>query len=88
MQWFGTIADRIAEYLKTSMVYITTMDIYDYFEIFIIAFLMYYILVWVKATRAWLLLRGLIVILVFLLLAFVMDMSTIMCLARNVLSFA
>lgn len=88
MQWFGTIADRIAEYLKTSMVYITTMDIYDYFEIFIIAFLMYYILVWVKATRAWLLLRGLIVILVFLLLAFVMDMSTIMWLARNVLSFA
>ena len=88
MQWFGTIADRIAEYLKTSTVYITTMDIYDYFEIIILAFLMYYILVWVKATRAWLLLRGLIVILVFLLLAFVMDMSTIKWLARNVLSFA
>lgn len=88
MQWFGTIADRIAEYLKTSTVYITTMDIYDYFEIIILAFLMYYILVWVKATRAWLLLRGLIVILAFLLLAFVMDMSTIKWLARNVLSFA
>ena len=88
MQWFGTIADRIAEYLKTSTVYITTMDIYDYFEIIILAFLMYYILVWVKSTRAWLLLRGLIVILAFLLLAFVMDMSTIKWLARNVLSFA
>lgn len=87
-QWFGTIGDRIVDYLRSSMVYITTMDIYDYFEIFIIAFLMYYILVWVKATRAWLLLRGMIVILVFLLLAFLMDMSTIMWLARNVLSFA
>lgn len=87
-QWFNTIGDNIVEYLKNSMVYITTMDIYDYFEIFIIAFLMYYILVWVKATRAWLLLRGMIVIFVFLLLAFLMDMSTIMWLARNVLSFA
>lgn len=87
-QWFNTIGDSIVEYLNNSMVYITTMDIYDYFEIFIIAFLMYYILVWVKATRAWLLLRGMIVIFMFLLLAFLMDMSTIMWLARNVLSFA
>lgn len=87
-QWFNTIGDSIVEYLKNSTVYITTMDISDYFEIFIIAFLVYYILVWVKATRAWLLLRGMIVIFVFLLLAFIMDMSTIMWLARNVLSFA
>lgn len=87
MQWFDTIASRIVEFVKSSMVYGTTMDIYDYFEIFIIAFLMYYILVWVKATRAWLLLRGMIVIGVFLLLAYMMEMSTIMWLARNVLSY-
>ena len=88
MHWFDTIGERIVEFMKSSVYYGTTMDIYDYFEIFIIAFLMYYILVWVKATRAWLLLRGMIVICVFLLLAFLMDMSTIMWLAQNVLSFA
>ena len=88
MHWFDTIGERIIEFLKSSVYYGTTMDIYDYFEIFIIAFLVYYILVWVKATRAWLLLRGMIVICVFLLLAFLMDMSTIMWLAQNVLSFA
>lgn len=88
MHWFDTIGERIVEFLKSSVYYGTTMDIYDYFEIFIIAFLVYYILVWVKATRAWLLLRGMIVICVFLLLAFLMDMSTIMWLAQNVLSFA
>lgn len=88
MHWFDTIGERIVEFLKSSVYYGTTMDIYDYFEIIIIAFLMYYILVWVKATRAWLLLRGLIVIGVFLLLAFLMDMSTIVWLAQNVLSFA
>lgn len=88
MHWFDTIGERIVEFLKSSVYYGTTMDIYDYFEIIIIAFLMYYILVWVKATRAWLLLRGLIVIGAFLLLAFLMDMSTIVWLAQNVLSFA
>ena len=88
MQWFDAIVERMQDFLKSSMYYGTTMDIYDYVEIIIIAFLVYYILVWVKATRAWLLLRGLIVICVFLLLAFLMDMSTIMWLAQNVLSFA
>lgn len=84
MQWF----DTVVEYLRNTITYILAMDIGDIFEIFIIAFLVYYILVWVKATRAWLLLRGIIVIGVFLLLAFVMDMSTIVWLAQNVLSFA
>ncbi len=87
-QWFGTVGDSIVEYMKNSMVYITTMNIYDVFEILIIAFLVYYMLSWVKATRAWLLLRGIIVIMVFLALAFLMDMSTIKWLAQNVLSFA
>ena len=84
MQWF----DTAVEYLKNTFTYILSINVGDIFEIFIIAFLVYYILVWVKATRAWLLLRGIIVIGVFLLLAFVMDMSTIVWLAQNVLSFA
>ena len=41
-----------------------------------------------KTTRAWQLLKGLIVICVVLLLAFIMDMSTILWLAQNLLSFA
>lgn len=84
MQWFDTAVD----YLKNFVTYGTLMDLGDIFEICIIAFLVYYILVWMKTTRAWLLLRGMIVILVFLLLAFLMDMSTIIWLAQNVLSFA
>ena len=84
MRWF----DTVVEYLKNTVTYILSINVGDIFEIFIIAFLVYYILVWVKATRAWLLLRGIIVIAVFLLLAFLMDMSTIVWLAQNVLSFA
>lgn len=75
------------DYLKDSITYSTTMDLGDFFEVIIIAFLMYYILVWMKTTRAWLLLRGVIIIGAFLLLAYLMDMGTIVWLAENILSF-
>lgn len=84
MQWFETVVD----YLKNFSTYRGTIDAYDILEILIIAFLVYYILVWMKTTRAWQLLKGLIVICVFLLLAYFMDMTTIMWMARNLLSFA
>ena len=44
------------------------ISITDIVEIIIIAFLIYYMLVWIKNTRAWMLLRGLMVILLFVLL--------------------
>ena len=75
------------DYLKDSITYSTTMDLGDFFEVIIIAFLMYYILVWMKTTRAWLLLRGVVIIGAFLLLAYLMDMGTIVWLAENILSF-
>ena len=64
------------------------MDFGDVAEILIIAVLLYYTLVWMKTTRAWILLKGLIVILVFLLLAYFFRMTTILWMAQNVLGFA
>ena len=58
MQWIDTVVD----YLKNFSTYRGTIDAYDVVEILIIAFLVYYILVWMKTTRAWQLLKGLIVI--------------------------
>lgn len=84
MQWVETIVD----YVKSFSTYRTTIDAGDILEILIIAFLLYYILKWMKTTRAWQLLKGLAVICVFLLLAFIMDMTTILWLAQNLLSFA
>ena len=52
----------------------------------IIAFLIYYMLVWIKNTRAWMLLRGLMVILLFVLLAALFQMNTIIWIARNTLN--
>ncbi len=80
--------DATISELKNLSIYIPTMDVGDVLEILIIAFLLYYILVWMKNTRAWALLKGLIVICIFLLVANVFDMSTIIWMSQNVLSFA
>ena len=80
--------DKLAEYAKNFSSYRTTMDFGDVAEILIIAVLLYYTLVWMKTTQAWILLKGLIVILVFLLLAYFFRMTTILWMAQNVLGFA
>lgn len=84
MQWIDTVVD----YLKNFSTYRGTIDAYDVVEILIIAFLVYYILVWMKTTRAWQLMKGLIVICAFLLIAYFLDMTTIIWMAKNLLSFA
>lgn len=84
MQWVETAE----AYLKKFGIYTRQMDFGDFLEILIIAFLLYYILVWMKNTRAWTLLKGLIVICIFLLAAHFLEMNTIMWMAKNILSFA
>ncbi|MBR1478269.1 MAG: diadenylate cyclase CdaA [Lachnospiraceae bacterium] len=63
------------------------MDFGDVLEIVLIAVLIYYILLWMKNTRAWALLRGIIVIGIFLLIADILEMNTILWIAQNALGF-
>lgn len=60
----------------------------DVVEIVIISFLIYYILVWIKNTKAWTLLRGILVIAVFVLLAAYFEMNTILWIVNNMFSVA
>lgn len=60
----------------------------DIIEILIIAFLVYHILRWIKNTRAWSLLKGVAVIALFIMLAAVFRMNTILWIVKNVLSIA
>ena len=62
------------------------MTLTDVVEIVIIAILFYYMLVWIKNTRAWVLLKGLMVIMVFVLIAVVFQMNTIIWIAKNTLN--
>lgn len=63
-----------------------TLSWVNIIEILIISFLFYHILLWIKRTRAWNLFKGILIILVFVLLAAVFQMSTILWLAENMLN--
>ena len=84
MQWI----DKAIDSLKNFSTYRTMMDYGDVIEILIIALLLYYLLVWMKNTRAWALLKGLLVIGGFLVVAACFHMNTILWIAQNVLGFA
>ena len=75
-------------YLKNMGIYMTTVQWRDVLEILIIAFLLYYILAWMKNTRAWSLLKGIIVIALFLVVASIMQLDTIIWIAKNVVNYA
>ena len=60
----------------------------DIVEILIISFLVYHILAWIKNTRAWSLLKGIIVIAAFILIAAFFEMKTILWIVENAFSVA
>lgn len=60
----------------------------DVVEVLVIAVLFYYILVWVKNTRAWSLLKGVVVILLFFVFAAIFNMTTILWIAENLFAIA
>lgn len=74
--------------LETFTDILSYLEIGDIIEILIIAFLLYHIFIWIKASRAWYLLKGVIVIAVFLGVAAVFHMDTILGIASNVIPFA
>ena len=55
----------------------------DIVEILILTFLFYRMLLWIKNTRAWALLKGLLVVVFFVLLATLFNMTTILWIMRN-----
>lgn len=66
--------------------YIPSIGPTDVVEIIIISFLVYQIMLWIKNTKAWSLLKGIVVIIAFVFIAALFQMSTILWIAKNVLS--
>jgi diadenylate cyclase len=60
----------------------------DIVEILIIAFLVYHMLVWMRNTRIWSLMKGIVVIVIFIIIAALFNMNTILWIVQNVLSIA
>lgn len=58
----------------------------DVVEIVILAFFVYQILLWIKNSKAWFLLKGIIVILVFVMVAVLFEMNTILWIFKSIVS--
>jgi len=58
----------------------------DIIEIFILAFLIYHVVKWVKNTRAWSLVKGMAVIMIFWLIAVVFELNVILWIITNTIS--
>lgn len=82
--------EQIANVLKNNLgnFHMITVRWTDIVEILIISFLVYQIMLWIKNTKAWSLLKGLVIIMVFILIAAIFQMQTILWIAENVLSLA
>ncbi|WOO38561.1 diadenylate cyclase CdaA [Anaerocolumna sp. AGMB13020] len=71
-----TIISFFKEYI--SWYSLPDIGLTDIIEILILAFVIYNVIVWVKQTRAWILVKGLIVLLILWLFASVLDLSVIL----------
>lgn len=62
------------------------MTIIDIAEMIIIAFAIYQVIMWVKNTRAWMLVKGIIFLLVFSIIAMILQMDVILWIFKNAIS--
>lgn len=78
----------IVNWISRIVSFIPAIQWNNVLEILIISVLIYYILIWIRDTRAWTLLKGIFVICAFVLFAYVFHMDTILCLFQNLISVA
>ena len=75
------IEDLVVRYLsKISFPHIGVIDV---LEIALISVFVYQFVVWIKYTRAYTLLKGILIVLVFLLIAYILKMNTILWIVAN-----
>lgn len=61
-----------------SKIYIPSISVIDIIEIAIISFLTFRIILWLRSTKAWSMLKGVAVIIIFIFIAYILNMRTIL----------
>ncbi|MCI9613650.1 MAG: TIGR00159 family protein [Dorea sp.] len=76
---------RISRFMERFITgwYFPEIRITDVVEVLILTVLIYEIMVWIKNTKAWMLLKGIIVLAVFILIAAIFKMHTILYIVKN-----
>lgn len=77
-QFIAQLLERYA-----SGLYFPEIGLTDIIEVLILTILLYQIITWIKNTKAWMLLKGILVLAVFILLSAIFQMHTILFLAKN-----
>ena len=75
----STVWNQIRNYI--SDLYFPKIQVIDIVEILIIAFLIYFCMLWIQRTRAYSLLKGFLVVMVFIVIASILQMSAILWIA-------
>lgn len=78
--FWGTVSEYLSKISR-----LPSIKFIDIVEIMIISFLMYHVMVWIKNTRAWVLVKGIAVLLGFTLIALLFQMNTIIWIAEKTL---
>lgn len=78
--------EQILSYVENNLnsLYIPKPGFIDILEIAIISFVIYHILLWMRNTRAWFLMKGVVSIMVMFVIAVILEMNTIIWIAQNV----
>lgn len=76
---------RISQLLGrlTVDLYVPELQLTDVIELLILTYLIYHVIIWIKNTKAWMLLKGIVVLALFILIASIFKMHTILYIAKN-----
>lgn len=87
MKTLNNAIDLIESFLRDYFnISIPIINITDVLEIIIIAVFLYELFKWVKSTRAWMLFRGVLIILIFFVVAALLQMNTILWIGEKLLN--
>ena len=76
------VISNIKGYLNN--IALPNIRIIDIVQVLLIAFFIYYLMLWIRSTRAYVLLRGLLAVLLLLLLAYILRMDTILWIFQRI----
>ena len=82
----SAVTNFVGDFLNN--IYRPSVEFSDIAEILIIAFFLYHIILWMKNSKAWTLLKGILVILIFALIAYICKFTTILWIAGKTINVA
>ncbi|MEE8825811.1 MAG: diadenylate cyclase CdaA [Eubacteriales bacterium] len=82
----STVLEEVRTWMQG--LYFPKIQVIDVVQILILAFLLYFFMAWIQRTRAYTLMRGILIVVLFMVLAYVFQMSAILWIASKLASVA